>query len=304
MTPKVDSLRVQPATVWRANGLRPWRLAGEVFAGIEKHEFAGRASALAFDFLFALFPLIFLMLTLFGLFASRSTELQNDFLSYFADFLPPAAFSLLGATAKELAVNASAGKLTFGFVAALWFGSGGVSSMISALHLSFGVAEERSWVRVRAIAIAVTMMISALTLMALLLVLVSGDAIDWVAAELGLQPVVVLLWKIFQWPTAISFVMLSHAVIYYCGPDPHSRRWHWILPGAAFGTGLWLLASLGFRAYLHFYNTYSASYGSLGAVMILLVWLYVAGFAFLIGGEINAQLERAAMPAARMDQRG
>jgi membrane protein len=102
------------------------------------------------------------------------------------------------------------------------------------------------------------------------------------------------LWKIIQWPAAILFVVMSYSVIYYCGPHLKERRWHWISPGSAFGAFLWLLTSVGFRMYLHFYNTYSASYGSLGAVMILLVWLYVAGLAFLIGGEINAEIERAA----------
>jgi len=101
------------------------------------------------------------------------------------------------------------------------------------------------------------------------------------------------LGKILQWPTAIVFVMLSFSLIYYAGPTLVGRRWHWVTPGSAFGTGLWILASLGFRTYLHYYNTYSTTYGSLGAVMILLAWLYVSGLSFLIGGEINAELERA-----------
>ncbi len=87
--------------------------------------------------------------------------------------------------------------------------------------------------------------------------------------------------------------MLSFSLIYYAGPTLVGRRWHWVTPGSAFGTGLWILASLGFRTYLHYYNTYSTTYGSLGAVMILLAWLYVSGLSFLIGGEINAELERA-----------
>jgi membrane protein len=112
-------------------------------------------------------------------------------------------------------------------------------------------------------------------------------------AKLRLQPVVVLLWKVAQWPAAIVFVLISYSVIYYFGPDLTSRRWHWITPGSAFGALLWLLISVGFRTYLHFFNTYSVFYRSLGAVMILLIWLYSAGLAFLIGGAINAEIERA-----------
>lgn len=294
MQPESCSTTKQFKSLWKLGGLTPWQLVGSVFDEISANNYLGRASELAFDFLFALFPLILLMVTLFGLFASRSVELQNDLLSYFADFLPPAAFQLLRTTASELAANASGGKLTFGIVLSLWFGSGGVSSMISALNLAYHVREARSWFTVRAIALGLTLLISILLLTALFIVLVSSHFVDWLGTELRLRPIVVLFWKTIQWPAAILFVIISYSVIYYCGPDLKERQWHWITPGSAFGAFLWLLASLGFRIYLHFFNTYSASYGSLGGVMILLVWLYVAGLAFLIGGEINAEIERAA----------
>jgi len=82
-------------------------------------------------------------------------------------------------------------------------------------------------------------------------------------------------------------------VIYYFGPDVAEQDWYWITPGSVVGVLLWIAASFGFRAYLHFFNTYSRTYGSLGAVMILLMWLYVTSFSFLVGGEINAQIEHA-----------
>lgn len=253
----------------------------------------GLASDLAFNFLFALFPLILLMVTLFGLFASRSVELQADLLSYFGDFLPPAAFELLKTTAAQLTANASGGKLTFGIVFVLWFASGGVSSMISSLNLAYRIRETRSWFKVRMISLGLTLLISILLLAALLIVLVSGHFVDWLGMELDFQPTVMLVWKIIQWPAAIVFVLLSYSVIYCFGPDLKEGRWHWITPGSATGALIWLLASFGFRIYLHYFNTYSTEYGSLGGVMILLVWLYVAGFAFLVGGEINAEIERA-----------
>ncbi len=285
------------ASLWKLGGLTLPQLARRVVGEMDENNLVGRASELAFDFLFALFPLILLMVTLFGLlFASRSAELQNNLLSYFADFLPPAAFQLLGGTVTEVATHASGGKLTFGVVTALWCASGGVGSIISALNLAYNVRESRSWFRVRAIAVALTLLISILLLSALLIVLVSGRVLDWIGTELRLQHIIVVLWKTVQWPAAILFITLSYSVIYYWGPDlKQHRRWHWITPGSAFGVSLWLLASVGFRIYLRFFNSYSASYGSLGAVMILLVWLYVTGLAFLIGGQINAEIESAAM---------
>jgi membrane protein len=169
--------------------------------------------------------------------------------------------------------------------------------MISALNLAYRVQETRSWLKVRAIAIGLTLVISILLLMALILVLVSSRLFDWIGAELRLQPIVVQLVKAFQWPVAILFMMISYPLGYFAGPTLSARHWHWVTPGSAFGTLLWLLASLGFREYLHFYNTYSSTYGSWGAVMILLVWLYVTALSFLVGGEIDAELERAACSA-------
>jgi membrane protein len=297
MPPRETPARTQAKSTWKFGGLSVWQLARNVLGDIVAHNFLGRASELAFDFLFALFPLLLFMLTLIGLFTSRSSEMQGDLLAYFADFLPSTAFALLNNTTVELAANASNGKLTLGILLALWFASGGVSSMISALNLAYDARETRPWLRIRAIAICLTLLISILLLAALMLVLVSGHVVDWLGAELSLTPEVVALWKALQWPAAIAFMILSYALIYYFGPNLKDRRWHWITPGSAFGVLLWLAASVGLRIYLHFFNSYSTTYGSLGAVMILLVWLYVTGLAFLIGGEINAEVERAAFCA-------
>jgi membrane protein len=284
----------QAKSIWKLGGLSAWQLARNVLSDIAANNFFGRASELAFDFLFALFPLLLFMLTLIGLFTSRRSDLQGTLLAYFADFLPPTAFALLNTTANELAANASGGKLTFGIVLALWLASGGMTSMISALNLAHRVSEARSWIKVRAIALALTLLIAVFLLAALFLVLVSGRAVDWLGAEIGLAPEVVAVWKALQWPAAIVFLVVAYSLIYYCGPNLKDRRWHWITPGSAFGVLLWLAASLGLRTYLRFFNSYSTTYGSLGAVMILLLWLYVSGLSFLIGGEINAEIERAA----------
>src|SRR5215472_9678739 len=149
----------QPASLWNLGGLTVAQLGRNVFDEIIENNVFGLAAELAFYFLFALFPLILLMVTLFGLFASHRLELQNDLLSYFADFLPPSAFQLLRKVTAELAANASGGKLTFGIVTGLWCISGGVSSMISFLNVAYHVREARSWFTVRAIALGVSALI-------------------------------------------------------------------------------------------------------------------------------------------------
>ena len=289
----VYSLSAAKST-WKLGGLTPGQLGRTVLEQIIANDVFGRAAELAFYFLFALFPLILLMMTLFGLFASHSVELENDLLSYFGDFLPPAAFQLIKRVATELAVHAGREKLTFGVVSALWVISSAISSMISFLNLAHHVRETRSWFKVRAIALGLGVLISALLLAALFMVLGGSRFAGWFGTGLRLRPMVVLVWKGIQWPAAILFVSTSCSLIYYCGPNlKERRRWHWFTPGSAFGGFVWLVASVGFRTYLHFFNNYSISYGSLGAAMILLGWLYVTALACLVGAEVNAEIERA-----------
>jgi membrane protein len=282
-------------SIWKLGGLTFWQLTRRVVHGIDQDDLFGRASELAFNFLLALFPLLLFMLALFGLFASRSNELQSSLLSYFAHFLPPSAFQLLKAITIEMAANPTSGKLTFSIVLTLWFASGGMSSMISTLDAVYHVRESRTWLKRRVIALGLTIAISILLLTSLFIVLVGEHFSDWIGIKLHLTSIVVIAWKGLQWVAVVLFLTLSFSLIYYWGPSLEERHWRWITPGSIFGGFLWLAASAGLRIYLHFFNTYTATYGSLGAMMILLIWLYVTGLAFLIGGEINAQIERTAM---------
>ncbi len=281
-------------SLWKFGGLKFWELARIVIREIQVHELFERASGLAFDFLLALFPLFFILLAAFGLFAAYSLQLRTDLLAYFADLLPTMAFQLLNRTAGELAANISGEKLIVGLIVGLWLISGGVSSIISSLNAAFRIQESRSWLKVKAIALALALGISILILWAMCIVLVSEDFVVWIAREVQMASVMIVLWKALQWPTALLFVIFAYALIYNFGPDRKEEQWHWITPGSVFAAFLWLVASVGFRFYLKFVNNYTVIFGSLGAAVILLVWLYATGLAFLIGGEINANIERAA----------
>jgi membrane protein len=100
--------------------------------------------------------------------------------------------------------------------------------------------------------------------------------------------------RLASWIGASALLALTFAVIYYWAPDLKTRRWHWLSPGGAIGIMGWVLASLGFRAYLHFSDSYTVTYGSMGAVIILLMWFYITGLMLLLGAEINSQIEAAA----------
>jgi membrane protein len=114
-----------------------------------------------------------------------------------------------------------------------------------------------------------------------------------VANKFGLGAAFTLAWDILQWPIVLICLMLAFALIYYFAPDLRDQKWKWITPGSAIGVALWLLVSFGFRLYLHFFDSYSKTYGSLGAVIVLMLWLYLTGAAILIGGEVNSEIENA-----------
>ncbi|MGH9517671.1 MAG: YihY/virulence factor BrkB family protein [Terriglobales bacterium] len=284
----------QVSTIWNLGGLTVRQLLKRIYAGIDQDNLIGRAAELAFNFVLALFPLFIFLFSLLGVFASRGTALRQNLFSYVYQVLPPDAAHVIANTLHEVMLNASNGKLTFGIVLTIWFASGGMSSMFSALNGVYEVKESRSFIKVRAISFALTIAISVLIILALIVVLSGGYLADKAGAYFGLRDAAVETWKILQWPVAVAFVTLAFSTIYYFAPDLEEQHWYWITPGSIFGVLLWIAASFGFRAYLHFFNTYSRTYGSLGAVMILLMWLYVTGFAFLLGGEINAQIEHAA----------
>jgi membrane protein len=284
--------------MWKLGGLSPWELARRVIEDAAENELFERASGLAFDFLFALLPLLFILLAVFSLFASHGAQLRNSLLAYFADFLPPMASQLLDRVAGELTATRNGEKLVIGFILGLWFNSGGVAAMIASLNTAYRLRESRSWFQVRGVALGLALTISILLILALGLVLVSGDVFDWIGNELGMASAMVVISKALQWPTAMLFVLISDGLILRFGPDRRTKRWQWFTPGAVVAATLWMGASLGFRFYLRYVNNYPVIFGSLGAAAILLVWLYVSGLSFLIGGEINASIERAMAGAA------
>ena len=289
--PHVEAVK-ERTSPWKLGGLTPLQLSKRVYHEIDEDEVLTRSAALAYYFVSALFPMIFFLMAMLGLFA-QSHDLQSSLLNYTARFMPGDAYTLVQKTLKEIANNSSGIKLVFGLALALWSGSGGVVSIMDALDRCYHVKDTRPWWKQRLIAIALTAAISALTIAALAIVLYGGNIVDFVGAHVGLSNVAVITWHIVQWPIALFFVVLSFALLYFWGPDAE-QDWQWITPGSVVGVLAWIGASLLFRVYLHFFNSYSKTYGSLGAVIVLLLWLYISGMAILMGGEINSEIENAA----------
>lgn len=288
------STEAQVSTIWNLGGLTLKQLAKKVVQGISDDFLLDRASALAFNFILALFPMLLFLLSVFGIFASRGSTMETDLLQYLSQVLPPAAAQVITHTLQEVTNNAGGAKLTIGIVLTLWFASSGMSSMMSGLDGAYEVKETRSFIKVRAIALGLTVAISILVIGALFAVLAGNWVAHAAGSYYGLGPIVIDAWRVAQVIVAIAFITAAFSLIYYFGPDLEEQHWYWITPGSLLGVLLWIAASFAFRAYLHFFNSYSKTYGSLGAAMILLMWLYITGFAFLVGGEVNAQIEHAA----------
>ena len=283
-------------------GLTWKKLAGRVWRRISDDNVLGCSAQLSYYFLLTLFPLLLFLTTLLGLFAGDGTELRNSLLSYLSAVMPPSASELIHNTVDEISAAAGGGKLSIGIVATLWAASNGMSAISDSLNVAYNVRESRPWWKKRLVAVALTIALAILIISALTFMFFGSAIAEKVAISLGLGGTFTFSWKILQWPLALAFVLLGFSLIYYFAPDLPNKNWKWVTPGSLVGLTIWLLVSFGFRGYLHFFNAYSATYGSLGAVIIMMLWFYFSGAAILIGGEINSVLENGSHATQRSEQ--
>ena len=257
----------------------------------------GHAAELAFYFLFALFPTLLCASSVLGLVARSAFHFYDRLLNYLAVVIPTAALGTVLQTFNETTAAATTGKITFGLVAAIWSASVGISAIQDTLNAVYNIEDSRSYFVARIEAIGLTIVLVVVVTLGLGSLLVGdyfSSVADYRIPELLLREMVVIAIHIVSWTIASALLALTFAVLYYWAPDIKKRRWHWLTPGGAIGIAGWLVASLGFRLYLHFFNTYSITYGSLGAVIILLMWFYITGLMLLLGAEINSEIEAAA----------
>ncbi len=281
---------------WRLGGLTWKQLATRVAHEIEVDDVFGYAAQLSFYFLLALFPLLLLITDLFGYFA-QGPELRASLLDYFRRVLPGSAFQLVVDTLNQITLGAGGGKLSIGILATLWAASNGMSAVCDGLNAAYEVKDGRPWWKVKLLAIGLTVAFAVFTVLALILVLLGGKIGEWMGRWSGYSAWFTLAWNIVRWPLVVIMVLVAVNLLYRFAPDLKEWEWKWMTPGALVAVVLWILMSLGFQFYLRFFNTYNATYGSLGAVIILMLWFYITGAAILIGAEVNSEIENAAAQA-------
>lgn len=287
-------------------GLTLRELVKRIWSQVKDDNVFGRAAQLSYFFLLALFPLLLFLTTLLGYLADTGTELRNNLLTYLSAVMPASASELIHTTVDEVSKAAGGGKLSFGILATLWAASNGMGAISESLNAAYNVNETRPWWKVRLVSVGLTISLAIVILTALTLMFYGSAIAEKLAVHYGLGDAFTFTWKFLQWPIVLAFVLFAFSLIYYFAPDLIDQDWKWVTPGSVIGVSLWLLVSFGFRTYLYYFNSYSATYGSLGAVIILMLWFYLTGAAILIGGEINSEVENAAaqMGAPDAKERG
>ena len=249
----------------------------------------GLAAQLAYYLLLALVPAIVFLVALTSFFPS---DVVQQLVMSLRAVAPPDVVMIVEEQLGRVVNGQQGGLLTLGIGMALWSSSAAIVSITGALNRAYDIEEARPWWKVRLIAIALTLALAAFVVTALVLVMIGPTIAAALAERLGLGAAFEWTWNIAQWPIVIVLIAVAIAAVNYFAPDAE-QDWEWITPGAAVSTLLWLIASLAFKIYLANFADYNETYGSLGGVIVLMLWFYISALAVLVGAEMNAEIEHA-----------
>jgi len=269
-------------------GLTLKQLALKVWQETNEDNVFGGAAELAYYFLLALFPMLIFLTSLVGFLPG----LQESILNAIAKVAPADAMRLVEETLADVISNRSGGLLSFGVLGTLWAASSGVTSLMGTLNVAYEAQEKRSFWKVRLVAIAMTVSLALLVIGGAALIMFGHKLSDWLSELLGFGTAIAIIASIVGYIIGLTLLFLGIQLLYYFGPDV-KQDWKWITPGAVFAVVAILVGSLLFSLYLRVAPSNSATYGSLGAVITLMLWLYLIGLALLVGGEINSEIEKS-----------
>ncbi len=248
------------------------------------------AAALAYQVFFSLFPFIIFLVALLGFLD----------VPYFFDWLRQQAETLLPAQALSPVNQAisqiqqpQGGVLSFGVLLALWSASAGVRATMNALNVAYDVTEGRpAWKRYP-LSLIYTLLIAAMLILAAGLLIIGPQVMQWLAQQVGLEQLFVMVWTWLRWPLALLLLMFAVAVMYYVAPDVE-QDFRFITPGSMLSVVVWVAASLGFGYYVRNFANYGATYGSIGTIIVLLLYFFITSAVLLFGAEVNAVIEHQA----------
>lgn len=246
------------------------------------------AAGATFYLLLALFPAFAVFVSLYGYVNDPATI--SEHIAFAGRFLPQAGTELLQAQLDNL-VNQDPASLSIGFIFgslfALWSANNGIKTLFEAMNVAYGESERRSFIKLNLIALSFTL--GAIFIGIVLITMVG--VVPAVMALFGLRGFTETLIASLRWPVVFVLIVVAIALIYRYGPSRNRARWSWVLFGAALAAVVWVAASIGFSWYLQNFANYNAMYGSLGAVIGFMMWVWISSLIFIIGAEINAEME-------------
>ena len=255
--------------------------------GFGKHEMTTYAAALSYQVFFSLFPFLIFLISLLGFLGIP--EFFSWLQQQVTNIVPAQAAQQVNTVISQLQ-QPQGGLLSFGIVLALWSASAAVRAVMNAINTAYEVKEGRPAWKLYSLSLLYTLGLALLLILSAALMILGPQVVTWLGVRLGLGGVVVTLWNILRLPLLILLLTLSVALIYYFTPDVE-QRFRLITPGTVVAVVVWLLASLGFSLYVQNFANYNATYGSLGAIIILLFYFYLSAAILLFGAELNAVLE-------------
>lgn len=256
-----------------------------------RDQISNGAAALAFYMVLALFPL-----AIFGLSILPYLQVENlegAVMELVSEALPRAAADMLTSTVRSVVSQRRSGLLSFGFLFAMWSATNGLHGLMQQLNVIYEVEEGRPFLRARGLALLLTVTFFGLVVGALGLITCGGMLQAHISNQFGSSVVLRMTFAALRWVIIVSALHSAFALIYQLGPNLRGR-FEFITPGSVTATGAMLLASLAFKNYVNRFSAYDALYGSLGAVIVLLLWLFAAGWVILFGAELNAVVRREA----------
>ena len=269
--------------------LRGWKdVLWRTYQQIGEDRLLAVAAGVVFYGLLAVFPAVTALVSLYGLFASPAVI--GDQLSLAAGILPQGAVDILREQIGRLTAGNGA-KLGFGFlfglVVALWSANAGMKAIIDALNVVYEEKEKRGFFKLNLVSLAFTVTAIGSLLLALGAVVVLPVALSY----LGLQDTTDLLFRLARWPLLLAVVVIGLALLYRYGPSRREPRWQWISVGSVFAAAAWLISSALLSWYLASFAHYNATYGSLGAGIGMMMWMWISSIVVLLGAQLNSEIE-------------
>ena len=261
-----------------------WRL----YSKLDDDNVFNGAATLAYYSLFSLFPAMIFLLSILPYLPVHN--LHQAIMEFISQVWPSQVTEQLEGVIAQVTQNKHTGLLSFGAILTIWSASSGMYALMQQLDATYEVRERRPFWRARGLAILLMLGLSVVVIISFALIVVGGTVQTYLSDYLGMSAMLVVVFQIFRWVVILTLLLLSFSLTYYFGPDVE-QRFKFVTPGAVIGVAVLVTATLVFRFYVEKFGNYAATYGSLGAVISLMLWLYIAGLVVLSGSSINALIE-------------